>query len=67
MATCLRGHIAALALIGISQWWKAILLSHSFSWLNDYIYLKRASHSGLTWKYAPRLRDRLASGQDFAR
>jgi hypothetical protein len=43
--------IGALALIGASLWWKAILLSHSFFRLDDYIYLQHASHSGFTWKY----------------
>ncbi len=43
--------IAAVLLIAASLWWKAVLLSHSFFRLDDYIYLARASHSGLTWSY----------------
>lgn len=43
--------IASLALIALSLWWKAILLSHSFFRLDDFIYLNRAAHSGFTWKY----------------
>ncbi|MGN6676802.1 MAG: hypothetical protein ACTHKL_03355 [Streptosporangiaceae bacterium] len=43
--------IAAVALIGISLWWKAILLSHSFFRLDDFFYLERASQSGFTWHY----------------
>jgi hypothetical protein len=43
--------IAAVVLIAISLWWKAILLSHSFFRLDDYFYLERASHSGFTWHY----------------
>jgi hypothetical protein len=43
--------IGALALIAVSLWWKAILLSHSFFRFDDYIYLERAAHSGLTWTY----------------
>lgn len=43
--------IGSLALIAASLWWKAILLSHSFFRLDDFIYLERASQSGFTWKY----------------
>jgi hypothetical protein len=43
--------IGSLVLIAASLWWKAILLSHSFFRLDDYFYLERASHSGLTWHY----------------
>jgi hypothetical protein len=43
--------IGSLALIAVSLWWKAILLSHSFFRFDDFIYLERASHSGLTWTY----------------
>ncbi len=43
--------IAAVALIGLSLWWKAILLAHSFFRLDDFFYLDRASHSGFTWHY----------------
>ena len=43
--------IAAILLIAVSLWWKAVLLSHSFFRLDDFIYLERASRSGLTWSY----------------
>jgi hypothetical protein len=43
--------LTALVLIGVTLWWKAGLLSHSFFRLDDYFYLERASTSGLTWKY----------------
>lgn len=52
--TWLRGNavvIASLALIAVSLWWKAILLSHSFFRFDDFIYLNRAAHSGFTWHY----------------
>jgi hypothetical protein len=43
--------IGSLALIAASLWWKGIVLSKSFFRFDDYIYLQRAAHSGLTWKY----------------
>lgn len=43
--------IAAVVLIGISVWWRAALLARSFFRLDDFIYLSRAAHSSLTWKY----------------
>jgi hypothetical protein len=43
--------ITALALIAVSLWWKAILLSHSFFRFDDFIYLNRAAHNGFSWTY----------------
>jgi len=50
----LRGNpILALGvlLIAAQLWWKAGLLGRSYFRLDDYIYLERASSSGLTWSY----------------
>ena len=43
--------LTAVALIVIQLWWKGGLLARSYFRQDDYLYLVRAVHNGLSWKY----------------
>jgi len=46
-----RIRMAGMLMIGVQIWWMGVFLTHSYFRLDDFYFIDRGLHSGLTWTY----------------